>query len=308
MKRIKQEQHIEIEEKSQQLKFRMQTEIQIDKHHALCQASDQLEELDYTKLYFAYSGIRKSQIEPRVLFKVLVCAYIYAKETRTEVREGRCGFRLWKSCHYRWLEENGQTAFIKPNNYESGQKHSFKAQIGRMENMGYYKPDDCFICKNGRHLDYVSKYTSHAKDGTEREISVYRCEDCSDCPYRSVCCKAKEENRRKEISVCWEFQKCASSLTGILPPKRENCFGATVPSRWKELSDSSSTTAASNASWPVGILRFWQNCSFWGFLRTLHISFPSATAAYRNSISSSQKPTWNSDFLKIEKADSSKDF
>ena len=76
-----------------------------------------------------------------------------------------------------------------------------------MENMGYYKPDDCFICKNGRHLDYVSKYTSHAKDGTEREISVYRCEDCSDCPYRSVCCKAKEENRRKEISVCWEFQK-----------------------------------------------------------------------------------------------------
>lgn len=94
MKRIKQEQHIEIEEKSQQLKFRMQTEIQIDKHHALCQASDQLEELDYTKLYFAYSGIRKSQIEPRVLFKVLVCAYIYAKETRTEVREGRCGFRL----------------------------------------------------------------------------------------------------------------------------------------------------------------------------------------------------------------------
>ena len=43
----------------------MQTEIQINKHHALCQASDQLEELDYTKLYFAYSGIRKSQIESK---------------------------------------------------------------------------------------------------------------------------------------------------------------------------------------------------------------------------------------------------
>ena len=82
MKRIKQEQHIEIEEKSQQLKFRMQTEIQIDKHHALCQASGQLEELDYTKLYFAYSGIRKSQIEPRVLFKVLVCAYMNYAKTR----------------------------------------------------------------------------------------------------------------------------------------------------------------------------------------------------------------------------------
>ena len=81
MKRIKQEQHIEIQEKSQQLKFRMQTEIQIDKHHALCQASGQLEELDYTKLYFAYSGIRKSQIEPRVLFKVLVCFQYFDRLT-----------------------------------------------------------------------------------------------------------------------------------------------------------------------------------------------------------------------------------
>ena len=24
---------------------------------------------------------------------------------------------------------------------------------------------------------------------------------------RSACCKAKDENKRKEISVCWEFQK-----------------------------------------------------------------------------------------------------
>lgn len=76
MKQIKQKQHIEIEEKSQQLKFRMQTEIQINKHHALCQSSGRLEELDYTKLYFAYSGIRKSQIKPQVLFKVLVWVYL----------------------------------------------------------------------------------------------------------------------------------------------------------------------------------------------------------------------------------------
>ena len=39
-----------------------------------------------------------------------------------------------------------------------------------MENMGYYEPDDCFICKNGRHLDLT---IPHAKDG-ERKISVYR--------------------------------------------------------------------------------------------------------------------------------------
>ena len=81
MKRIKQEQHIEIEEKSQQLKFRMPTEIRISKHNALYQASIQLEGLDYTKLYRAYSGIRKSQIEPRVLFKVLVCFQYFDRLT-----------------------------------------------------------------------------------------------------------------------------------------------------------------------------------------------------------------------------------
>ena len=108
--------------------------------------------------------------------------------------------------NYRWLFENGQTAFIKPANYESGKKRSSKSQVGRMENMGYYEPDDCFICKNGRHLDLSSHYTSHAKDGTERKISVYRCEDCSGCPYRAACCKAKDSEKRKEIFVCWEFQ------------------------------------------------------------------------------------------------------
>ena len=108
--------------------------------------------------------------------------------------------------NYRWLFENGQTAFIKPANYESGKKRSSKSQVGRMENMGYYEPDDCFICKNGRHLDLSSHYTSHAKDGTERKISVYRCEDCSGCPYRTACCKAKDSEKRKEIFVCWEFQ------------------------------------------------------------------------------------------------------
>ena len=108
--------------------------------------------------------------------------------------------------NYRWLFENGQTAFIKPANYESGKKRSSKSQVGRMENMGYYEPDGCFICKNGRHLDLSSHYTSHAKDGTERNISVYRCEDCPDCPYRAACCKAKDSEKRKEIFVCWEFR------------------------------------------------------------------------------------------------------
>ena len=48
----------------------------MEKDEFFRQVSDQLGELDYTELYSAYSGnIRKSQVEPRILFEILVCAY-----------------------------------------------------------------------------------------------------------------------------------------------------------------------------------------------------------------------------------------
>ena len=107
--------------------------------------------------------------------------------------------------NYRFLKEQTQKAYIKPANYEAQKKRSFKAQVGRIENMGFFEPDDCFICQNGRHLDHCRDYTSNAKDGTKRQLAVYRCEDCTGCPYRAACCKAKDPEQPKEISVCWEL-------------------------------------------------------------------------------------------------------
>ena len=80
----------------------MPTEIRISKHNALYQASIQLEELDYTKLYRAYSGIRKSQIEPRVLFKVLVFAYMKGVYSSRKIEE-LCRENLV----FRWLAAGG---------------------------------------------------------------------------------------------------------------------------------------------------------------------------------------------------------
>lgn len=107
--------------------------------------------------------------------------------------------------NYRYLDQHKQEAYIKPNNYESSRTRKYKAQIGRAENMAYYAPGDYFLCKNGRILDNVGTGTEHSKDGTTREVTRYRCEDCSDCPYRAACCKARDPERRKELAVCWEF-------------------------------------------------------------------------------------------------------
>ena len=107
--------------------------------------------------------------------------------------------------NYRYLDRHKQEAYIKPNNYESSRTRKFKAQIGRAENMAYYAPGDYYLCRNGRILDRVGTSTEHSKDGTTREVARYRCEDCSACPHRAACCKARDPDRPKELVICREF-------------------------------------------------------------------------------------------------------
>ena len=109
--------------------------------------------------------------------------------------------------NYRYLDEHGQQAYIKPNNYESSRTRKFRKQIGRAENMAYYEPGDYFICKAERLLPNVGTHTERAKDGTERTMTVYRCEDCRDCPHRAACCKARDPEKQKEVVICWEHVK-----------------------------------------------------------------------------------------------------
>ena len=61
----------------QQLKFTVcsKQEIRVEKNEFFRQVSARLEEPDYRELYRAYSGmIRKTQVEPRILFEIPVCA------------------------------------------------------------------------------------------------------------------------------------------------------------------------------------------------------------------------------------------
>ena len=70
---------------------------------------------------------------------------------------------VWKSVNFR-QNENGE--LICPNNKR-------------------------FIYKCDRHI-YKNKYG--------RTEEIYECEDCSDCPYRSECCKKKEGNRTARLN------------------------------------------------------------------------------------------------------------
>ena len=63
-------------------------EFSAEKSELFRQVSDQLRRLDYRRLYDAYSGrIRKSQVEPMVLFEIIVCAYMKGVYSSRKIEE-----------------------------------------------------------------------------------------------------------------------------------------------------------------------------------------------------------------------------
>ena len=125
-------------------------------------------------------------------------------QTRYEEVVADAGYESLEN--YLYLDRTGQYCFIKPTNHDQKKKNKFKKQIGRMENMTYQAEDDSFICTQGRTLSLRREYTER-QDGQLVTTAWYRCEDCTGCPCRSQCCRAKDENKPKELvlkKTFWE--------------------------------------------------------------------------------------------------------
>lgn len=126
--------------------------------------------------------------------------------------------------NYLFIETNGQTAFIKPNNYEISKKRRFKTDIGKMENMDYDKENDFYICKNNQKLTVQYEKKGKTATGYRRTTTVYKCSDCSGCPYKTDCikgnnCKTSMEQRNKRLYVSKTMkQKRAEDLERITSP------------------------------------------------------------------------------------------
>ena len=105
-----------------------------------------------------------------------------------------------------FLEQNGQDAYIKPQNHEISKTRKYKQDISRRENMLYLEEEDCYICSNGRKLSAVSERNKKNRNGYLSTETIYECEDCSGCRYRDKCihgnnCKAPMDERTKKLWV-----------------------------------------------------------------------------------------------------------
>lgn len=92
--------------------------------------------------------------------------------------------------------------------------------------MSYDEERDTYICFASRELKAIEVKTRETKTGYKREVTIYECESCIDCPVRSKCTQAKERNNKrveaskKMIPLREESLKNIQSEEGII--LREN--------------------------------------------------------------------------------------
>ena len=59
--------------------------------------------------------------------------------------------------------------------------------------MIYNEENDYYICAYGNKLLPISS-TRKSKSGYKSNVTIYECENCNECPYKSKCTKAKGIN------------------------------------------------------------------------------------------------------------------
>ena len=61
--------------------------------------------------------------------------------------------------------------------------------------MKYNDDEDIYFCAYGKKLLPVSTKIKTSKSGYKSNVTIYECEDCSGCPYKARCTKAKGNKR-----------------------------------------------------------------------------------------------------------------
>ena len=122
--------------------------------------------------------------------------------------------------NYTYFEACKKACYIKPQNYERSKTKKFKSNMALRENMAYDPEKDEYTCQAGQKLRAKHVGKRKNKNGFESEITYYECDDCSGCPHKKDCTRAKG-NRQLHVSKKFIEQRKASleritSRNGIL--------------------------------------------------------------------------------------------
>lgn len=101
--------------------------------------------------------------------------------------------------NYQTLEERGQIAYIKPQNYEKSKTRKYRNNAYLREHMPYDAQADTYSCPQGYLFRALYETKRKSKSGFESHVTVYECSGCMECPQKKLCTRAKG-NRRLQVS------------------------------------------------------------------------------------------------------------
>lgn len=101
--------------------------------------------------------------------------------------------------NYLYCEEHGMEKFMKFTMFEKETKDAkYHNNPYRVDNF-HRDASGNLICPNNKK--FIFKYNKHVyKNKYGRTEEIYECEDCSECPYRSECCKKSVGNRTVRLN------------------------------------------------------------------------------------------------------------
>ena len=93
--------------------------------------------------------------------------------------------------NYNYLESEGIKPFIKPSNYEYSKTKKYQRDMEFRNAMKYDPETDTYTCKYGRKFNFREERERTYLSGYVSRKKVYRCENCTECPYLGKCYNGK---------------------------------------------------------------------------------------------------------------------
>ena len=182
-------------ERNGQLVFTLNSEIVLPKDAPVRLLSAQLEELDYEKLYRAYSPKgRKSAADPRVLFKVLVHGDLCGIYSSRKLEEA-CRYRV----DFMWLLEDSKApdhatlARLRTGRCREVVEDLFYQFVNRLEEMGETDHKTVFI--DGTKIESrAGRYRFVWRKSVEKQLAKVK----QQVEEATGCTTAAELRRRQE--------------------------------------------------------------------------------------------------------------
>ena len=119
----------------------------------------------------------------------------YGKMPETEVADAGYGSEE----NYEFMENNDIEGYVKYPLFHAEQKKSFATNAFLPQNLYYNRKNDYFVCPMGQHMENVESSTRKSESGYISNTAIYQAKNCSGCPLRCLCHRAKG-NRRMEIN------------------------------------------------------------------------------------------------------------